>query len=175
VIGVPDADEGQVPIACAVFEPGCQATEQEIKDFLAGQIAVSSPRPHSANRSAAARAFRQDRPRGAGGALRPRRPLASQDQADAEVLVGSQEIPGLRRHLMSRQLPSEQKACGESQQSLSELHLGPPETPPEMQQKESVPQVKPEQHGSPPKQPWPTVKQLSHVPGTGLVGRIMAP
>jgi long-chain acyl-CoA synthetase len=40
VFGVPDADEGQVPIAYVVFKPGRQATEQEIKDFLAGQIAT---------------------------------------------------------------------------------------------------------------------------------------
>jgi long-chain acyl-CoA synthetase len=38
--GVPDADEGQVPVAYVVFNPGYRATEQELKDFLAGQIAT---------------------------------------------------------------------------------------------------------------------------------------
>jgi long-chain acyl-CoA synthetase len=38
--GVPDADEGQVPIAYVVFAPGRHATEQELKDFRAGQIAA---------------------------------------------------------------------------------------------------------------------------------------
>jgi long-chain acyl-CoA synthetase len=38
--GVPDPNEGQVPIAYVVFKPGEQASEGEIKTFLAGQIAA---------------------------------------------------------------------------------------------------------------------------------------
>jgi long-chain acyl-CoA synthetase len=38
--GVPDPDEGQVPIAYVVLRPGSAASEQEMKDFLGGQIAA---------------------------------------------------------------------------------------------------------------------------------------
>lgn len=37
--GVPDADAGQVPIAYVSFKSGTSATEQELKEFLATQIA----------------------------------------------------------------------------------------------------------------------------------------
>jgi long-chain acyl-CoA synthetase len=37
---VPDPDEGQVPIAYVVLRAGSEASEQEIKDFLGGQIAA---------------------------------------------------------------------------------------------------------------------------------------
>jgi long-chain acyl-CoA synthetase len=38
--GVPDANEGQVPIAYVVFNPGQQANEKDLKRFLTGQIAA---------------------------------------------------------------------------------------------------------------------------------------
>jgi len=38
--GVADPAEGQVPIAYVVYKPGQQATEEELKRFLAGQIAA---------------------------------------------------------------------------------------------------------------------------------------
>jgi len=38
--GVVDVNEGQVPIAYVAFKPGCEATETELKEFLATQIAA---------------------------------------------------------------------------------------------------------------------------------------
>jgi long-chain acyl-CoA synthetase len=38
--GVPDPDEGQVPIAYVVLRPGSAVSEQEMKEFLGGQIAA---------------------------------------------------------------------------------------------------------------------------------------
>jgi long-chain acyl-CoA synthetase len=38
--GVPDPDEGQVPIAYVAFAPGASASEEELKAFLATQIAA---------------------------------------------------------------------------------------------------------------------------------------
>src|SRR6185436_21020044 len=38
--GIPDSEEGQVPIACVVFRAGKSATEDELKNFLAGEIAA---------------------------------------------------------------------------------------------------------------------------------------
>jgi long-chain acyl-CoA synthetase len=37
---VPDPDEGQVPIAYVVLRPGSAVSEQEMKEFLGGQIAA---------------------------------------------------------------------------------------------------------------------------------------
>jgi long-chain acyl-CoA synthetase len=38
--GVPDANEGQVPIAYVAFNPSQHVSEEELKGFLAGQIAA---------------------------------------------------------------------------------------------------------------------------------------
>ena len=39
MIGVPDAEAGELPVGFVVLKPGAQASEQEIMAFVAGQVA----------------------------------------------------------------------------------------------------------------------------------------
>jgi acyl-CoA synthetase (AMP-forming)/AMP-acid ligase II len=38
VVGLPDEEAGEIPVAHVVLRPGIEATEQEIMDFVAGQV-----------------------------------------------------------------------------------------------------------------------------------------
>lgn len=39
VVGVPDAESGEIPAAFVVLRPGAEASEDQIKEFVAGQVA----------------------------------------------------------------------------------------------------------------------------------------
>ena len=38
VIGVPDEMAGELPMACIVLKPNCHASEDEIKQYVAGML-----------------------------------------------------------------------------------------------------------------------------------------
>jgi 4-coumarate--CoA ligase len=39
VIGEPDPEAGELPVGCVVLKPGQSATAEELRDFVAGQVA----------------------------------------------------------------------------------------------------------------------------------------
>jgi acyl-coenzyme A synthetase/AMP-(fatty) acid ligase len=40
VVGVPDAEAGELPKAFVALPPGAEATAEELRDFVAGQVAT---------------------------------------------------------------------------------------------------------------------------------------